>query len=191
MHLPKCLERIVKTVAPLSAAALAAWPLRLPAEPPVEGHFRQLGGIVRFDNATPAILDRLGAPGNEGMSSLTVRATSLAPDAGLAAQVNAPVPSRVANPYQLSVQAGTNAATAIAYGVQAAIWLKNDRELFYSRIVETPPLVEARPLWPWTSSSAWESCGFSSWMQAVCPSRSRAAAVRSTPAVNSAARCSA
>ena len=143
MHLPKCLERIVKTVAPLSAAALAAWPLRLPAEPPVEGHFRQLGGIVRFDNAAPAILDRLGAPGNEGMSSLTVRATSLAPDAGLAAQVNAPVPSRVANPYQLSVQAGTNAATAIAYGVQAAIWLKNDRELFYSRIVETAPLVEA------------------------------------------------
>ena len=112
-----------------------------------EVNVRVTGGGVTKVTAAPYIWNggEKGAPGNEGMSSLTVRATSLAPDAGLAAQVNAPVPSRVANPYQLSVQAGTNAATAIAYGVQAAIWLKNDRELFYSRIVETAPLVEASP----------------------------------------------
>lgn len=127
--------------------AFAAWPLRLPADPPVEGHFREITGTVRFDNSDPEILGRLRAPANEGMSSLTVRALSLAPNAGLTAQVNVPVPDRVANPYQLSVQAGTNAVTAIAYGLQAVIWLHDDRELFYTRTFETPPLVEdATPL---------------------------------------------
>lgn len=112
------------------------------AEPPVEGRFRELTGTVRFANENPEILNRLQAPGNEGMSSLTVRATALPPSEGIAAQVVPPAPDRLANPYQLSVQAGTNEATAIAYTVQASVGLKDGQELFHMRPLTTPPLVE-------------------------------------------------
>lgn len=112
------------------------------AEPPVEGRFRELAGTVRFANENPEILNRLQAPGNEGMSSLTVRATALPPSEGIAAQVVPPAPDRLANPYQLSVQAGTNEATAIAYTVQASVGLKDGQELFHMRPLTTPPLVE-------------------------------------------------
>lgn len=112
------------------------------AEPPVEGRFRELTGTVRFANENPEILGRLQAPGDEGMSSVTVRATALPPSEGIAAQVVPPAPDRLANPYQLSVQAGTNAATAIAYEVQASLGLKDGRELFHMRRFTTPALVE-------------------------------------------------
>ncbi len=129
---------------PVPAIALAL-SLTIPgvaAEPPVEGRFRELTGTVRFANENPEILNRLLAPGNEGMSSLTVRATALPPSEGIAAQVVPPAPDRLANPYQLSVQAGTNEATAIAYTLQASVGLKDGQELFHMRPLTTPPLVE-------------------------------------------------
>jgi Zn-dependent metalloprotease len=147
MFLPKSWNRLRETLVPVVLAAIAAGPSRLAADPPVEGHFRELTGTVRFANSNPDLLSRLGAPGNEGMSTVTVRATSLAPNAGLSAQVSPPAADRLANSYQLSVQAGTNAATAIAYAVQGQIGLKDGRELFYTRTVETPALIEdATPL---------------------------------------------
>lgn len=116
-------------------------------DPPLEGRFRELTGTVRFNNANPGIVSRLGSPGGEGMSSLLVRATALPPSENIVAQVIAPTPDRVANPYQLSVQAGTNAATAIAYRMEASIGLKDGRELFHTRGFVTPPLTEgAAPL---------------------------------------------
>ena len=131
----------------LALSLISKGPAGLAADSPVEGRFRELTGTVRFANASPEILNRLQAPGNEGMSSLSVRATALPPSEGIAAQVAPPVPDRVANPYQLSVQAGTNAATAIAYEVQASIGLKDGSQLFHTRRFTTPPLVrDATPL---------------------------------------------
>ena len=112
----------------LALSLITTGPAGLAADSPVEGRFRELTGTVRFANANPEILNRLQAPGHEGMSSLSVRATALPPSEGIAAQVAPPVPDRVANPYQLSVQAGTNAATAIAYEVQASIGLKDGQQ---------------------------------------------------------------
>lgn len=126
----------------LTLLAVTRWPLGIAADSALEGHFREIQGEVRFNNKTPAILERLQAPIGEGMSSLSVRATGLPPDISLTAQVSPTTPGRIANSYQLTVQAGTNAATAIAYGIQAIIGLKSDRELFYTRTVETPPLVD-------------------------------------------------
>ena len=147
MFSPKHSNRRWKSSLSVLLALVAAEPLRVAADSPVEGFFRELTGTVRFSNANPDVLGRLDAPGNEGMSTVTVRATSLAPNAGLSAQVSPPATDRLANPYQLSVQAGTNAATAIAYSVQGVIGLKDGRELFYTRTVETPPLLgEAAPL---------------------------------------------
>jgi Zn-dependent metalloprotease len=139
-----CVRNRLATWAILSATG---WPLPLAADAPVEGRFREVSGTVRFDNANPEILNRLQTPANEGTSSLTVRATSLAPHGGLTAQVSPPTPDGLANLYQLSVQAGTNAATAIAYSVQGVIGLKDGRELFYTRTVETQPLLgESAPV---------------------------------------------
>ncbi len=147
MFLPKPSIRHWKSSLSVLFALVAAAPLRVAADSPVEGFFREVAGTVRFTNANPDVLGRLDAPGNEGMSTVTVRATSLAPNAGLSAQVSPPATDRLANPYQLSVQAGTNAATAIAYSVQGVIGLKDGRELFYTRTVETPPLLgEAAPV---------------------------------------------
>jgi len=131
----------------LALSLIFTGPAGLAAEPPVEGRFRELTGTVQFANANPEILGRLQAPGNEGMGTLTVRATALPPSEGIAAQVIPPAPDRLANPYRLSVQAGTNAATAIAYEVQAGLGLKDSRELFHMRRFTTPALVEdATPL---------------------------------------------
>lgn len=147
MFLPKPSIGRWKSSLSVLFALVAAAPLRVVADSPVEGFFREVTGTVRFTNANPDVLGRLDAPGNEGMSTVTVRATSLAPNAGLSAQVSPPATDRLANPYQLSVQAGTNAATAIAYSVQGVIGLKDGRELFYTRLVETPPLLgEAAPV---------------------------------------------
>jgi hypothetical protein len=67
MFLPKSWNRLRETLVPVVLAAIAAGPSRLAADPPVEGHFRELTGTVRFANSNPDLLSRLGAPGNEGM----------------------------------------------------------------------------------------------------------------------------
>lgn len=109
-------------------------------DPSLEGLFREIRGEVRFDNANPEITGWLGAPGNQGMQSLSVRASALGGDEGLVAIVGVPTPGRLANPYRMSVQAGTNAATAVAYSVQAVSGLGADEALYYLAPRETGPL---------------------------------------------------
>lgn len=109
----------------------------------VEGRFRTLAGEVRLTNTDPAWLARLGEPGNLGMSSLTVKAVSVAPDGDRSAQVSPPVPGRLGNRYELAVPAGATAAEAVTYEVQAVVGLDGDRQLYHTRPVRTPALVES------------------------------------------------
>lgn len=109
-------------------------------DPPLEGRFREIRGEVRFDNANPEITGWLGAPENQGMQSLSVRASAQGGDEGLVSIVGVPTPGRLANPYRMSVQAGTNAATAVAYSVQAVSGLGADEALYYFAPREIGPL---------------------------------------------------
>jgi Zn-dependent metalloprotease len=127
----------------LTAVGAAGFPC-LAQDPPVEGRFRELTGEVRIETTNAEILGWLAAPGNRGMSQLSVRAVGLGADAGLMAQAVAPTPGRLANPYRLSVQAGTNEATAIAYELRGIVGLDADRQLYQTRAVLTGPL-EAGP----------------------------------------------
>lgn len=102
---------------------------------------RPVKGVVKFTNTNPDILSLLGVPGNEGFSSLSFRADSLPPVPGIIAYLNLTAADKLAVPYEMLLQAGTNDATAIAYGIQPYSYLDSDREAFYFLPRETPPLV--------------------------------------------------
>ncbi len=102
---------------------------------------RLLRGVVRFANAHPEIIARLGPPGNEGITSFGLRADSLEPRPGLVASTVPPVLDKLGNPYDLVLQAGTDDASAIAYTIQPYVYLDSDREQLFFHPVSTPPLV--------------------------------------------------
>jgi Zn-dependent metalloprotease len=102
---------------------------------------RPVKGVVRFTNVNPDILSLLGVPGNEGFSSISFRADSLPPVPGIIAYLNLTAADKLAVPYEMLLQAGTNDATAIAYSIQPYSYLDSDREAFYFLPRETPPLV--------------------------------------------------
>ena len=98
-------------------------------------------GTVKFTNVNPDILNRLGPPGNQGITTITVEADSLAPQAGLQAFSFPSAPGKLSGDYSVIVQAGTNAATAVPYKVFALLGLDSDHEGFYTHSVTTEPLV--------------------------------------------------
>lgn len=123
------------------ALATLGWGSGQAGDPSLEGRFREIHGEVRFDNVNPEIIGWLGAPGNQGMHSLNVRASALGGDEGLLSIVGVPTPGRLANPYRLSVQAGTNVATSVAYSVQGVVGLGLDEALYYFEPRGTGPLL--------------------------------------------------
>jgi Zn-dependent metalloprotease len=102
---------------------------------------RPVRGVVKFTNTNLEILNRLGPPGNQGVTSLSLRADSLPPRAGISAFTVPPVVDKLENPYALVLQAGTNEATAISYSLQPTLYLDDDREMIYFRPVKIPALV--------------------------------------------------
>lgn len=102
---------------------------------------RPVRGTIRFSNTNTEILERLGPPGNEGVTSIGVFADSRAPNAGLRSTAVPPATNRLSNTYSLIVQAGADDASAFAYGVGAVLYLDSDRAGYFTRIVETTPLV--------------------------------------------------
>src|SRR5262245_7956960 len=103
----------------LVLAALAGFSLAaLAADLPQSGTNR-INGTVRFTNADGDILARLGPPGNEGISSFAIFATTDSPDPIQSVKsVNEADP--LSNPYALTVAAND---VPLTYHVFAALTL--------------------------------------------------------------------
>jgi Zn-dependent metalloprotease len=102
---------------------------------------RPIEGRVRFRNADPAVLRILDEPGRLGMASVVAVADSLAPRAGLRSSGSRPATNLLENRYQILAQAGTDEASAIAYGISFILYTDQDRAGYFLSGGSTPPLV--------------------------------------------------
>src|SRR5690349_8216590 len=85
-------------------------------------HPNQLGGTISFNNANPAILNLLNAPGSEGMSNVYVTAYSLPPAGDFTANSDTlAATTRTSSSYDLTVESGN---PGIAYSVGPLVTLQ-------------------------------------------------------------------
>ncbi len=94
-------------------------------------------GTVRFTNTNPAVLAILAAPGNEGMTNLTIIAASTPPAPQLTASAAAPGSSRVSAPFQITVESDP---TGYAYDVSVRATMGNGRAEYWFRKRTAPPV---------------------------------------------------
>lgn len=98
-------------------------------------------GFVRFANADPDILARLGPPGDEGLGSYVVIANS-PPPLTLSASKFAYTDDRLSNAYELTVTAND---VPLTYSVYASIGLDSGVEEYLSAPQDAAPLTSNSP----------------------------------------------
>ena len=111
------------------------------AEPGGELVTNVISGVVRFTNTDPGILARLDAPGDEGVTAISVSAYT-DPPAILTASTFRYTDQRLANDYELIVQVDQ---AGFVYHVLATMSLDVNSEGYYSAIYDSPLLASNGP----------------------------------------------
>jgi hypothetical protein len=125
----------------LLLAALAAFaPITRAVDPPPSGT-NTLAGLVRFTNADPDILARLGPPENEGVTSLSIFAYTDPPEV-LQSSKTFSGADPVSNPYSLTVAANDVPLTYNVYGYLA---LDGNHEEYWTATRAAAPLTSNSP----------------------------------------------
>jgi hypothetical protein len=119
----------VLAVAPLVAVA--------PASAQIVANPQVIQGNARFINSNPAVLAILGAPGNEGMSNLTIFATSLPPAPRLDSFALIPNSGRLNAPFQITVESDP---VGYAYEVAVRAQMADASALYWFRDRIAPPV---------------------------------------------------
>ena len=94
----------------------------------IESGTNTIQGVVQFANADPDILARLGPPGNEGMTDITLFAYSVSPDS-LSAIKGISGADKLSNPYTLTVTANN---VPRSYDVFSVLTLDGQFEEFWT-----------------------------------------------------------
>jgi hypothetical protein len=107
-------------------------------------HPNHLSGTVRFTNSNPAILNLLGAPGNEGMSNLVVVASSLPPASPINANSDVlPATTRVSADYDLILESDT---PGISYLVSPYVVMEDGQYTYWvSNRTSAPVTIGSTP----------------------------------------------
>lgn len=131
--------RFVSCLLPLTLLCLATLPAGAADLPP--SGTNTIRGFVRFVNADPDILARLGPPGDEGMTSFAVIANSAPPNA-LAASKSLYTDDRLSHPYELTVAAND---VPLTYSAYASIGLDGILEEYLTATLTAVPLTSNSP----------------------------------------------
>ena len=94
-------------------------------------------GTVRFTNTDPGVLAVLGAPGNEGMTNLTLFAAAVAPAPPLTASAGIPGSGRTSAPFQITVESDP---AGYAYDVSVRAAMGNGRAEYWFAKRTAPPV---------------------------------------------------
>jgi hypothetical protein len=105
----------------------------------VGGCSNQITGTLSFNNANPAILEMLNAPGNEGIVSYAIYAYGSGRSFNSGAQT---ATNRTSNHYAQTVEAGCSNA-GIVYVVNPGVTLQGGRENYSFNLQVSPPVVAA------------------------------------------------
>lgn len=125
----------------LSAIILASRVLlAAPAEPPPSGT-NSISGTIRFTNADTDILARLGPPGNEGMSSISLQAYTEVPEPLQSSKGLFGV-DPLSNPYSLTVAAND---IPLTYTIFAGLALDSDTKEYWTPRLTVSPLTSNSP----------------------------------------------
>lgn len=99
-------------------------------------------GTVRFRNINPTLLDLLNPPGDDGMSTLYVSASSLPPADRSATTDTLPVLSRMEAHYSIPVDSDSS---GIPYVISPRVTMLGQQELYYFKPATSPPVESFMP----------------------------------------------
>jgi len=99
-------------------------------------------GTLTFNNANPAVLDLLEAPGNEGMSNVFVYAYSV-PPGRYSSSAGTPTATRTSGDYAVTVSVECNDSNGIPYQITPVALLNKGQQYYYADSKTSAPIVAA------------------------------------------------
>ncbi|MBI3867302.1 MAG: HYR domain-containing protein [Verrucomicrobia bacterium] len=122
------------------ATAFSSWFTAAAADLPPSGT-NTISGRVRFTNVDPGILDRLGLPGDEGITAFSIFANSAEPDS-LSASKYIRTDDRLGASFAMTVTAND---TPLTYGLYADISLDGIADEYWTAVQQATPVTSNSP----------------------------------------------